>query len=66
MNLKILCKVRIIVMITGLTEGNKVKAHQYWPDEENRTMDLGNGVKLEYKEHTYQGTYYLRWENIDI
>ena len=51
----------IIVSITALMEGNKKKADKYWPDEENRIMDLGNGVKLEYKETSYQGTYYLRW-----
>jgi len=53
-------KISVIVMITGLTEGNKKKADQYWPDEDNRTMDLENGMKVEHKEKSYQGTYFLR------
>ena len=48
-------------MITGLTEGNLRKADQYLPDENNKTKDLGNMVKLEHKETSYQGTYYHRY-----
>jgi protein tyrosine phosphatase len=51
-------------MITGLTEGNVRKADQYWPDEDNKMMDLGNGVKLEHKEKSYQGTYFHRYRII--
>ena len=47
-------------MITCLVEGKKKKADQYWPDEENRKMDLGNGHQLEYVDTSYQGTYYHR------
>ena len=54
-------QVRVIVSITGLKEGSKKKADKYWPDEESRTMDLGNSIKLEYRETSYQGTYYRRF-----
>ena len=56
----------MIVSVTGLMEGSKKKADKYWPEEENRINDLGNGTKLEYKETSYQGTYYLRWEIVKI
>ena len=52
--------------ITGYMEGRKMKADKYWPDEENRIMHLGNGTKMDYKETSYQGTYYLRWEIVKI
>ena len=48
-------------MITGQKEGNKRKADQYWPDEENKMMDLENGIKLEHKQTSYQGTYFHRY-----
>ena len=53
--------VRVIIMLTGLTEGNKKKADQYWPDKDNKTKNLGTGTKLEHlSDPSYQGTYYHR------
>ena len=47
-------------MITGLEEGNRKKADQYWPDKDNQIMVLENEVKLVHKETSYQGTYFHR------
>lgn len=57
-------EINVIVMITGLTEGNIKKADQYWPDEENRTINLEGNIQLKYIDTSYQGTYYLR--TIDV
>ena len=53
-------QVSIIVMLTGLEEGNKKKADQYWPDKDQETLDLGNGVNLKHVSTTFQGTYLNR------
>eukprot|EP00092_Neocalanus_flemingeri_P028210 GFUD01030634.1.p1 GENE.GFUD01030634.1~~GFUD01030634.1.p1 ORF type:complete len:437 (-),score=90.14 GFUD01030634.1:394-1647(-) len=53
-------KVQVIVMITDLVEGNKVKAHKYWPDTDNRVLNLEGGMKVKYLSHSYPGTYYHR------
>ena len=47
-------------MLTGLEEGNKKKADQYWPDKDQETLDLGNGVSLKHVSTTFQGTYLNR------
>ena len=67
----ILLQVHVIMMITKLVEGNKVKAHQYWPsdgsdnsDIDNPTdhiIDLGDDCKVQFKSSSFQGTYYLRY-----
>ena len=53
-------KVRMIVMLTSLEEGTKKKADQYWPDKDQETVDLGNGVKLQHVTTSFQGTYLNR------
>ena len=37
------------------------KADKYWPDEEEKIMDLGNDIKLQHRETSYQGTYFQRY-----
>ena len=41
-------EVSVIVMITKLVENNKVKANQYWPDEDNSTLELENNIKVTF------------------
>ena len=53
-------KVQAIVMITALQEGGKVKADQYWPDNENPVKNLGNGISLEYQTSSFQGDFVER------
>ena len=50
-------------MLTGLKEGNKKKADQYWPDKDTETMDVGNGVTLKHLTTSFQGTYLKRYQN---
>ena len=47
-------------MLTGLEEGNKKKADQSWPDKDQETLDLGNGVNLKHVSTSFQGTYLNR------
>ena len=49
-------EVSVIVMITKLVENNKVKANQYWPDEDNSTLELENNIKVTFaSEETDKG-----------
>ena len=66
----IMLQVHVIMMITKLVEGSKVKAHQYWPsdgsdnldidDPTDHIIDLGDDCKVQFKSSSFQGTYYLR------
>ena len=47
-------------MITDLIEGKKVKADQYWPDQEDPVLRFEDGLTVEYLSHTYPGTYIQR------
>ena len=53
-------KVRMIVMLTSLEEGTKKKADQYWPDKDNRRMDLKEGARAELQDTSFQGNYHIR------
>ena len=49
-------EVSVIVMITKLVENNKEKANQYWPDEDNPTLELENNIKVTFaSEETDNG-----------
>ena len=39
-------EVSVIVMITKLVENGVIKAHQYWPDEDNATLKLENNIEV--------------------
>ena len=47
-------------MVTQLMEANKVKANQYWPDKDNKKMDLKDGARIELLDTSFQGNYHIR------
>ena len=47
-------------MVTQLNETNKVKANQYWPDKDNKKMDLKDGARIELLDTSFQGNYHIR------
>ena len=48
--------VTVIVMITRLVEGEGVKAHQYWPDKENKVLSLDNGMTVMRTRKQFNGS----------
>ena len=53
-------KGEVIVMVTQLVEGKKMKANQYWPDKDNFEMDLMDGARVELIDNSFQGNYHIR------
>jgi hypothetical protein len=63
-------QVSIIVMLTGLVEGEARIAEKYWNDEAEEgihygttiggSMDLGGGVVIQHKSTTTNGPYCIR------
>ena len=53
-------EVEVIVMVTQLVEGKKVKAHQYWPDKEGTNINLKGNAKVELIDTSFQGDYHVR------
>ena len=48
--------VTVIVMITRLMEGKRVKAHQYWPDEDDKVLNLDNGMTVMRTRKQFNGS----------
>ena len=53
-------EVEVIVMVTQLVEGTRVKGNQYWPDKDNCRMDLKDSTSIELLDTSFQGNYHIR------
>jgi len=58
-------KVSLIVMITRLVEGQRVKANQYWPDSAEETkmgpeLEVAGEVRIHHLSTSFQGSYFFR------
>ena len=49
---KVFFQVSLIVMITRLVEKNKLKAHQYWPDDTDET-EIGPEIEVSWPTHKF-------------
>ena len=48
-------------MLTALEEGEKKKSVRYWPDQEDKVLNLPNaGIEIQYEMTNYTGVYLER------
>ena len=48
-------------MLTALEEGEKKKSVRYWPDQEDKVLNLQNaGIEIQYEMTNYTGVYLER------
>ena len=48
-------------MLTALEEGEKKKSVRYWPDQEDKVLNLSNaGIEIQYEMTNYTGVYLER------